>query len=279
MVRKTKSVVLQDFKQLLEAAYAPSTVDQYHWHTAQFLDFAKNVPGRVTNQDFLDYQIHIKDRSVQFRKAAICGVKSYFKLYLKTKVKELYCINPRTEKRIPKYLDFNTMYSRANRVKNTKHRICLLIPLLLGLRNAEVLRVQLKDIDVEKLTLLVRGKGLKQRLLPLPEELRDLLIVYVDEYNPERYLLNGQFEPQYSAHSLRNLVKRHLGDYKYHQLRHTFGQYQYETTGDIYYVSRMMGHSSVKTTERYYANPSLNHLREQYRYSQRNRSTHTTNFS
>ena len=88
---KTKSVVLKEFIQLMALNKSKNTINNYCYYVSDFLDFSDNVPERVTNEDFLNYNIHLVKIGVSdsTRNVAINAVKLFFSLYLKKKVKQL----------------------------------------------------------------------------------------------------------------------------------------------------------------------------------------------
>ena len=258
---KTKSEVERRFTHLLELKYSDSTVRSYVKYVGEFLDWCDNVPTRVTNEDFLDYNIHIRNKSYSYRNGAINAIKQYFKLYLRKSIKKNIAIRPAKQKRVVKSLDWGFVENKVLGVVNLKHRLCLMFGFYLGLRSNEVLCLKISDVDIERGFVLVNGKGNKQREVPLHPDMIGLLIGYVDEYNPKEYLFNGAGNRlQYSATSLLQLVKNYIGNFTFHQLRHTCLQNIFNETNDIYSVKEMAGHSHIKTSIESYANVTLNHL-------------------
>ena len=76
----------------------------------------------------------------------------------------------------------------------------------LGLRSGELINLKIADIDGERKVVHLKGtKGNKDRLLPLPNNLRDLLREYYQKYQPREYLFNGQHRATYSPQSLRKV--------------------------------------------------------------------------
>jgi len=126
-----------------------------------------------------------------------------------------------------------------------------------GLRLSEVLELRTADIDFDNLLIKVHGKGNKQRLVPMSYELRKILYRY--SVKRKESLLFG------TRNGTRTTNRNFLRDFKQvcsrlritgvrcspHTLRHTFAVGYLRAGGNLFYLSRILGHTSVKTTERY----------------------------
>ena len=141
-----------------------------------------------------------------------------------------------------------------------------------GLRRQELLNLKVTDVDIENLTIFVRqGKGNKDRNIPMSHTLAQSLKRYAEQRKrlskacPEFFTsLRGNVGLTDSG--MKKLVEqvRESSGIKFsvHKLRHTFATLMLEGGCDIYSLSRMMGHSDIKTTTIYlYA--SAEHLRSQ----------------
>jgi len=141
-----------------------------------------------------------------------------------------------------------------------------------GLRKQELLTLKFTDIDIENLTIFVRqGKGKKDRIIPMTYTLAQSLKRYL-EYRkklnktcPEFFtsLNRNQGFTDTGLKRLVEQIRKASGvTFTVHKLRHTFATLMLEGGCDIYSLSKMMGHSDIKTTTIYlYA--SAEHLRSQ----------------
>lgn len=144
--------------------------------------------------------------------------------------------------------------------------------LFAGLRKHELLHLRFADVDIQNLTLFVhQGKGNKDRVVPISFTLAQTLKRYVEERKrlnktcPEFFAsLNRNLG--FTNNGLKRLVVqlREASNIKFtvHKLRHTFATLMLEGGCDIYALSKMMGHSDIKTTTIYLA-ASAEHLRSQ----------------
>jgi integrase/recombinase XerD len=135
--------------------------------------------------------------------------------------------------------------------------------LLDGLRSCEVLALQLEDLQLPHAQIWVLGKGGKKRLLPLPDELIDVLHNYL---RLERPLTNSPYlflslkgrqrgQPMTSA-GLRALFRHHrmsseIPHANPHRFRHTFGADMVRAGISLPALQHLMGHSQIHTTMLY----------------------------
>ncbi len=141
-----------------------------------------------------------------------------------------------------------------------------------GLRRNELLNLKFTDVDVENNTLFVRyGKGGKDRIIPLNDTLVFILKKYLDMR--EKYLItcpeffvSSKANSGFTEHGLKHVVKliKKISNISFtlHALRHTFATLMLEGGCDIYSLSKMLGHSDIKTTT-IYLSASARHLRLQ----------------
>lgn len=122
-----------------------------------------------------------------------------------------------------------------------------------GLRRAEVARVHSRDIteDLEGHSLIIHGKGGKQRIVPLPPTLAAAL-----RRQPRGWLFpgndNGHLSPRWVGKIVTNLLP---GETTMHQLRHRFATRAYSVDRDVLAVQELLGHASPATTQRYVVVP------------------------
>lgn len=144
--------------------------------------------------------------------------------------------------------------------------------LFAGLRKKELLRLKLTDVDIPNLSIFVnQGKGAKDRVIPMSYTLAESLKKYLEDRKrlkktcPE-FFCSLNHNMGYTENGLKRLVvqiRQASGiNFTIHKLRHTFATLMLEGGCDIYSLSRMMGHSDIKTTT-IYLSASAEHLRSQ----------------
>ena len=132
-----------------------------------------------------------------------------------------------------------------------------------GLRSGEALALQLADVRLSEGQILVRGKGNKQRLLPLPQDIGEVLQKYLwlerpPAASPALFVcLKGRRRGTALSHAgLRSLFRYHRRTSQIlqanpHRFRHTFGADMVRAGISLPALQQLMGHAQIRTTLRY----------------------------
>ena len=153
--------------------------------------------------------------------------------------------------------------------EKTSKRDFALLSLFLGtgIRVSECVGINLSDVDMENNAFLVTRKGGNQVVLYFPPEVADALGEYMAERaqiealpGHEDALFLSLQRKRISQRAVQNLVKKYAAiaaplktKISPHKLRSTFATNLYNATGDIYLVADVLGHASVDTTRKHYA--------------------------
>jgi site-specific recombinase XerD len=120
-----------------------------------------------------------------------------------------------------------------------------------GLRSAEAVGLDLADVDFEQELVRVRGKGGKERVVPLGEEAASVLARYLREARPELARgANDAFFLSVRGRRLDTSTIRRLLPHP-HRLRHSFATHLLEGGADLRTIQELLGHSSLSTTQVY----------------------------
>ncbi len=170
------------------------------------------------------------------------------------------------EKKIPVVLSREEVWRMLTCTPLLKHRVLIGLLYGCGLRCMEVRNIRLKDLDFDRRTLhVVRGKGGKDRLVPLSVHLIRGLQKYIAAEHPQDYLFGGKpdgrgggdFDSRYSQKGVQWAVKetaKRAGIRKtvsVHTLRHTFATHLLEDGMDILTLQHLLGHENIETTMEY----------------------------
>lgn len=151
--------------------------------------------------------------------------------------------------------------------ENTRIRDLAIIMLLLGtgIRESELVGMNMDDIDLDQQAFVVTRKGGNQMILYFNESIRDALADWI-RIREETETFPGHEDALFLSIQKKRITTRAIQDLvkKYariaaplkkkispHKLRSTYATTLYRKTGDIYQVSKTLGHKSVSTTKRY----------------------------
>jgi integrase/recombinase XerC/integrase/recombinase XerD len=221
---------------------------------------------------------HMKDTSI---KRKYVTLKSFSKfLLIKNSITkspfENMRISFKTSKRLPKVLSsqdiVKLLKSPTEELKNSKSnfkklittRNLAIIELLycIGIRIGELVNIELKDLDLEEQTLLIHGKGRKDRLLYISSTdvisiLKDWIILREDLTPNCKNLFINKYGNKLTIYSIEDIYEKYRKlaelDVKStpHHLRHTFATQLLNNGADIRAVQEILGHSSITTTQIY----------------------------
>lgn len=259
-----QQALLQRYRErLLVQRYSHNTAKSYTHAFRDFLVYAApRLPldlDQAAIEAYLVHLIRVKSISESYQNLIINAIKFYYEA-VEGRPRTYYQLpRPRRHEPLPKVLDQAEVQAMLTRTANLKHRCMLMLLYGGGLRLGEVLGLTLADLDLARQTIHIRrGKGKKDRSVPLPARLLPLLTRYQAQYAPLTFLFEGQTvgEP-YSARSLQQVVKQAAAragisrPVTAHMLRHSYATHLLEAGTDIRYIQEMLGHNSIKTTERY----------------------------
>tara|TARA_B100001123_G_scaffold330109_2_gene371876 strand:+ start:2116 stop:3171 length:1056 start_codon:yes stop_codon:yes gene_type:complete len=182
---------------------------------------------------------------------------------------------PKTGKRLPQVLhkaEAERIISAtldsvpSKRAERLKLRDAALLEVMYGsgLRLSEVVNIDLDDIDMNNSNLRVKGKGRKERVVPLSRPSIDALVKYLHMGRPRlvvdqttRALFANRYGSRISGRSVQELVKYYAlisgldSNVRPHTLRHSFATHLLDGGADIRVVQELLGHSTPTTTQIY----------------------------
>jgi integrase/recombinase XerC len=146
-----------------------------------------------------------------------------------------------------------------------------------GIRNSELIGVNLDDIRLSSEAILIRGKGKKERYVPFGDSVRVALAAYLPvrqqllaerKKNTAALLINRR-GGRLTTRSVGRIIKKIAvakglsPDVHPHTLRHAFGTHMLEEGADLRSIQEMLGHERLSTTQRY-TQLSMKHVLEVY---------------
>lgn len=219
-------------------------------------------PHEVVAEDmvcFVNEYIIPNGLSYSYQNQAINGAKLFFREVLKSKLDVEKFERPRREYKLPNVLSKEEIKAIPGSLKNKKHKTALSLIYACGLRRGELLNLKLCDIDSRRGVLkILKSKGKKDRIVPISENIIQMLRDYYEEEKPITWLFEGQKKnTKYSATSLSEVLESAVNKANIkkpvtlHWLRHSYATHLLEAGTDLRYIQELPGHKSSKTTEIY----------------------------
>ncbi|MBW1898895.1 MAG: site-specific integrase [Deltaproteobacteria bacterium] len=161
-------------------------------------------------------------------------------------------------KKLPVVLAQEEIQSIFSSTNNLKHRAVFKTIYSGGLRINEATHLNVTDIDSKRMLIKVLGKGNKDRYTLLGEKALEILRIYWKVHHPSEWLFPSRIPDQpisdstvqkaFKAALHKSGVKKKAS---VHTLRHSFATHLLEAGTDLFYIQRLMGHTTAKTTSIY----------------------------
>jgi integrase/recombinase XerC len=279
-----------------ERGASAHTLRAYQRELHGFVTFICERYGKQQSVDRIEH-IHIRaylgklyDRGLSKASAAraLAAIRSWFKWLARTGYVEQNSASLVATPRLPKHLPRVPSIERMNQAMDsvdrdaaswpTRDKAILEVLYGCGIRNAELTGLNLADIYWANEAILVRGKGQKQRLVPLGDAAAKAIREYLAERSARlaaagkakgnatpalfinlqlRGLGNAGGQARLTTRSVGRIVKRIAilrglsADVHPHTLRHAFGTHLLEEGADLRAIQELLGHERLSTTQRY----------------------------
>ncbi|RLB89230.1 MAG: integrase [Deltaproteobacteria bacterium] len=262
-----KDYYKKSMRALQLAGMSEPTQKGYTRSVRMLVDFYGKTPDLISEQELQDYFLHRKNVD-QWAAATmrICysGIKFFFINVLKRDWHTLELIHAKREQRLPTVLSLNEVWNILNAVRTPQNKAYLTAVYTCGLRLHEALFLQVTDIDAQRMRIHVhRGKGAKDRYVPLPESTLYLLRDYWKRHRNSLWIFprlgrSGQEGPKatrpMAKASVQGALRRALKQLKItkrvsiHTRRHSYATHLLEAGVNIRRIQQYLGHSSLNST-------------------------------
>ena len=251
--------------------YSPQTIRSYvHW-LARFARYFQRSPALLTPEHARRYQLHLLEKKVSWSayNQSVCALRFLYGTTLGRQEEIPRLPFGRKPRRIPVVLSRDEVLKLLQCIPSRKQRMLLTTMYATGMRVGEAVRLRVSDIDSRRMTILVaRGKGNKQRLVPLSQKLlTELRLFWQTHRNPVWLFPSRRPDQPLTAPApgrtlqrakLRAGLKRRFST---HVLRHTFATELLEAGVDLFSIQKILGHRSLSTTATY-THVRRSHLQE-----------------
>ena len=262
-----KDYYTKSMRALQLAGMSQRTQQCYTRSVRMLVDFYNKTPDKINEQELQDYFLHRKNVdkwSSATMRICYSGIKFFFVNVLKRDWHTLKLIYAKREQRLPAVLSLNEVWSILNTVNTPQNKAYLTTVYTCGLRLHEALYLQTYDIDSDRMRVHVhRGKGAKDRYVPLPQATLKTLRSYWKHHRNPRWIFprlgrSGKEGPTaqepMNYTSVQGALRRVLKQIKFkkrvsiHTLRHSYATHLLEAGVNIRRIQQYLGHRSLNST-------------------------------
>ncbi|WP_043933336.1 tyrosine recombinase XerC [Bacillus sp. EB01] len=264
----------------IEKNYSQYTISNYHDVVIEFFDtMAEQGVANVGDIQYHDARLFLtklfeKKQSRKTIAKKISSLRSFYKFLLREKLIEenpfALVILPKGEKRLPEFFyetELEVLFRECSTETPLGQRNAALLELLYatGIRVSECCSITLKDIDFSLSTVLVKGKGNKERYVPFGSNASAALKQFIvdgrkklldGKPNQEALFVNHRGGPL-TARGVRTILDRMIeqssltGKIHPHKLRHSFATHLLNNGADMRTVQELLGHAFLSSTQIY----------------------------
>lgn len=243
--------------------FSPRTHESYIAAVRRLAKHYRRSPDEVSAaevQTYLAYMITKRGLSWSTCNIAAQAFRFFYHVTLGRDAVEFAVPIARQPQRLPEILSREEVTRLIEAPPNAKHRLLLATIYSAGLRVSEAVRLEIRDVDRVRMTLRVeQGKGRKDRVVPLSPRLLEQMENYWRVEPPRRWLFPNRqgtrsidvtvAQKAFMMAKLRAGITKRGG---IHGLRHAYATHLIESGAEVPTVQRMLGHTCVSTTMRYF---------------------------
>ena len=266
--------------------YSENTLISYENDIIEYLSYLKRECLSLYDVNYsdirflLDYYDKEGLKTLSIRRK-ISSLKGFYK-YLSREGKVVdnpfsYVSLPKKEKKLPQFLNYNEMIEifdviDISNILGLRNRLIMELLYATGVRVSELVNIKIMDIDVNNESIIVLGKGNKERIVFFNEVTKKILLKYLSETKEIRksdYLIINSHGKKITTRGIRLIInkvidetsiKKHIHP---HILRHTFATHLLNNGCDLLTVQELLGHASISTTG-IYTHVSKEHVKDVY---------------
>lgn len=270
--------------------YSDYTILSYQNDIEEFFEYISREALNFEDIEYSDlrfYLMYLKEEkndnnsSIDRKLSALRGFYKYLANEGVVKSNVFSLVNgPKKEKKLPRYFEYNELeelFNVPDVSTSLGQRDLLLLELLYatGVRVGELTNIKIKDIDLSSKSILILGKGNKERIVTYGDYCEEILKRYLDDgyvllntKNSEYLFLNkngGCLTERGVRYILDQIIKQTSinKNISPHMIRHSFATHLLNEGCDLTTVQKLLGHESIKATQ-IYTHVTTDRLREVY---------------
>jgi integrase/recombinase XerD len=247
--------------------YSPKTQEGYLFAVRKLARHYRKSPEAISEEELRAYFLHLREverYAYGTLKIAIGGIKFCFAVTLQRPWPVLGLIRSVKQRKLPVVLSRQEVRSLLSCLRAPVYRVCLTTIYSCGLRISEGAALEVCDVDSERKLLRVRGKGNKERRVPLSEAILESLRGFWKLHRSKPWLFPARLQPRSPSQdgpvdigNLRyafNAARDQSGIKKpatVHSLRHSYATHLLEAGVQLRLIQDILGHTSPRTTAIY----------------------------
>ena len=247
-----------------------STHENYVRAVRQLAEHWGKSPDQITEKEIREYFLYlktVKQVAPSTFSVILCGIKFFYQYTLQRDWSILDLVRPRRERKLPVVLSVSEVRQLLGCLRSTRYKACLTTIYACGLRLQEGVGLQVSDIDSSRMVVQVRrGKGMKDRYVPLPERVLEMLRQsWVTHRHPVWLFptrVRGGKDPASAKAPLRGrsaqrafqAALRESGIQKQasvRSLRHSYATHLLQSGVNLRVIQSYLGHVSIQSTAIY----------------------------
>lgn len=259
---------LQQTEELLRLKnYSPKTIQSYVGCIRQYVATKPDSPEKVDLEHIKHFLLGKMRAGASSRTTNIYlhAIQFFYRQVLGTSC-SIVIPYAKTPQSLPVVLSRTEIQTLLSTIKNPKHYVLVALTYGAGLRVSEVIALRVQDIDLNEKTLHIKqAKGQKDRITVIPQVLIRNLQLLIGAKTKNDIVFASERGGLLTTRTAQKVFQNALqaaGITKkatFHSLRHSFATHLLENGTDVRYVQELLGHQSIRTTQRYtqVTNPNL----------------------
>jgi site-specific recombinase XerD len=244
---------------------AERTQEVYVIAVRQLANHHGKSPDLITEEELRQYFLYLKNDKQYTHSSmtvALCAIKFFYQHTLQREWTTLGVVRPPRERKLPVVLSRQEVHRILGCLRRPYYRVCLSTIYSCGLRLHEGVHLQVSHIDSDRMLIHVRGKGNKDRYVPLPQRTLPMLREYWVTHRhpvwifPDRRDMTNATTPlnKSGVRYAFEVALKESGVQKratVHTLRHSWATHLLEAGVNLRQLQVWLGHSSLSTTAVY----------------------------
>ena len=274
----------------IQKNYSDMITLNYKKDLEEYSIFLKSKNYKYDNMDYkkcIDYLLFLDEKKLKKTSISrrLSSLRTFYKFlvlnnYVNTNPFSLVS-SPKKEKKIPSFINYEGIEEIFNipnikTIDGQREKVILEVLYGAGIRVSELVNIKIKDIDFDNKTILIFGKGSKERIVSFGEPAKEAMKMYINDSRKQylngkesEYLIVGNNTSKLTTRRIEQIIDKIITKTSIkmnitpHMFRHTFATHLLDNGCNLIAVQELLGHESLSSTE-IYTHVSNEHLRDVY---------------